>query len=676
MEQQVIKTFAVRFYSINAAGSSSARANPIRLGFLLFLATVLPVIPATAADQPLVTVEDQIWGFDGRVQTGQFNPVSVLFDNRSEDAIEAVAALSRLEGLVGTTSGELQQNVFIGPGARRWVQFYAYVPIDDQTEWNLRLGKLKFTPLRQPRSTTAKDNPKQKQKPRPAAVILDAPGSMSRQPTSVKHFPEAIFPPWSTATVGLHTIFMDHTPDWEVPRQEALMSWLRRGGRLQLLKSPRGGWPEFIGAMADLNQPFPRFSVGSGVVERMDIQRADLSEAIVLGLLAVNEEVEEDELPDEELSVNTNTYQNPYMMNQLQSSQLDESWFEQMRQLTQPQHAWGLIYLLAFAYIGLIFPGCWILSRQNRHFLVVYGSIAGLSIVFSLLFLVIGRRGHGESTSLHTLALSRLEGGQQQNILEWDALFVTTGDQYTIAVPDQQALFAIPGLQQRTNAVMTAGNDALLSVAIPPFSSQTFMCRRQQPAPDWQLKVRSVDRSSNGVSSITIETGPKFSSEPDPQYRMLYGREMYRLKLDAEKQSLHLAGSIGSVTKFIKMYFDNDHGGFGWGYYEEVDADGFYNRALEGLIVRSFTEDGVSDVRQVKLPEDRVRLFVYTDLPEDQFVNTHTEAGTRGRILYVCDLPLNPGNSGTSVEQDGQSDIEVPATPAESIQDPATPPSE
>lgn len=641
------------------------------LVILLLVVTVVPVVPATAADQPLVTVEDQIWGFDGRVQPGQFNPVSVLFDNRSEDAVDAVAALSRVEGLAGTTSGELQEPVFIGAGARRWVQFYAYVPIDDQAEWNQRLGKIKFTPLRQPRSITAKDSPQQKTKPRPAAVILDSPGSMSLKPTSVKHFPEAIFPPWATATVGLHMIFMDHPPDWEVPRQEALMSWLRRGGRLQLLKSSRGMWPEFGGVMAELNQPFPRFFVGSGIVERMDVQRAELTDSVVQGLLVVDVKLAEDDVPDEELSVSTNTYQNSHLNNQLESSQLDESWFEKMRQLTQPQHAWWLIYLLAFAYIGLIFPGCWILSRQNRHFLVVYGSIAGLSIVFSVLFLVIGRRGHGESTSLHTLALSRIEGDQQQNILEWDALFVTTGDQYTISAPEQQSLFAIPGLRQRSNAIMTAGNDAQLSVAIPPFSSQTFMCRRCRPAPDWQLKLQMINRSASGVSSIKIGTGPKFAAEQNPKYQILYGDQMYRLKYEEEERSLTLAGSMGSVTKFIRTYFSNDYTSFGWNYYEEIDADGFYDKAFSGLIVRSFAEDGVSDIRQAKLPTDRVRLFVYTDLSEDQFVDTHTEVGTRGRILYVYDLPLTAGNPAEN-EPEEPGEVSVPSTPADNTQDQTT----
>jgi len=42
------------------------------------------------------------------------------------------------------------------------------------------------------------------------------------------------------------------------------------------------------------------------------------------------------------------------------------------------------------------------------------------------------------------------------------------------------------------------------------------------------------------------------------------------------------------------------------------------------------------------LPPDRVRLFVYTSIPEDQFLQVDASRKTDGRILYVCDLPIDP----------------------------------
>lgn len=240
------------------------RRHPHRNSSAICLTTALLIAcaasgPVCAADNPLITIQERIWGFDGRVQVGQFNPVSFLIDNRTEEPIDAVASLRRMDGLAGSTGGDFEQPVFIGAGAQRWVQLYPYIGTDDQADWVLQLGDQQFRGIRQPRAIAAFGDLQNKKDALPAAVILDAPGTMSLTPITVKHFPEAIFPPWGTATVGLHTVFMDHAPDWEEPRQQALMSWLRRGGRLHLLQDSRGSWPQLTGVLADLSQPLDAF---------------------------------------------------------------------------------------------------------------------------------------------------------------------------------------------------------------------------------------------------------------------------------------------------------------------------------------------------------------------------------------------------------------------------------
>jgi hypothetical protein len=595
-----------------------------------------------AADESQVTLQEKIWGFDGRVQTGQFNPVSFLIDNRTEDSIDAVAALSRLEGIVGTTGGRFQQSVFIGPGAQRWVQLYPYIGSDDQSNWIFTLGDQEFRGQTQPRSTTALDSPKSKKKPRSAAIILDAPGTMSLKPTTVKHFPETIFPPWATATVGLHTIFMDHAPDWETPRQEALMSWLRRGGQLHLLKNARDAWPTFGGVMSDLSQPLSTFSVGNGFVVRHEFQRNELTESVVRIALDMKDDNNPDELPDEQLTVNSNSGATPSLYHTTDVSWLDDSWFQAMRQFTQPAHAWWLIFLLALVYIGAIFPGCWLLAQQKRHFLTVYGAIVGLSIVFSLLFLLIGRRGYGEFTTQHTLAISRLDNSTTQNVIEWNALFVTNGDQYTVSGSDQQALFAIPGLRQQTNATMTSGNDGQLSVGIPPFSTQTFICRRQLPIADWQLSALSSRLTTNGIADLQIQCGPAFPTDEQAQIRLQYRKQLYRVRFDEETGLLEQQGRIGPLAKVCSEYYQNNYANLGWGFYSDDSTEDFYEQLLPAMILRSLADDGIYDPRESDLPADRVRLFVSIPIPADHFIETNTTPQQNGRILYVCDIPLRP----------------------------------
>ena len=607
----------------------------------LLLIISFMVTSTRAADESLITIQSRIWGFDGRVQTGQFNPVSFLVDNRTDESIDAVAALSH-SAIIGSTSGRFEQPVFIGPGAQRWVQLYPYIASDNQADWIFSLGGLQFRGQRQPRSTNAIADQKKKAKTIPAAVILDAPGTMSLQPVTVKHFPESIFPPWATATFGLHTVFMDHEPDWEVPRQHALMSWLRRGGRLHLLKNTRDAWPTFSGHLADLSQPLDTFSVGSGIVTRHDLQRGDLTESMVDAALDLVDDDDSEQLPEEQLTANSNAFTSSSVSSVFRQgdlSWLDQSWFETMRQFTQPSHAWWLIFLLALVYIGSIFPGCWLLAKQNRHFLTVYGAIAGLSIAFSLLFLLIGRRGYGEFTTQHTLAISRIEDSTTQSVMEWNSLFVTAGDQYTITGTDEQSLFAIPDLQQQTNAVMTGGNDGQLSVGIPPFSTQTFICRRQLPLADWQLQVVSFRQIPNEIADLQIKSGPACEIDNDAQIRLLYRNQLYRASCDEAAGLIKQTGRIGPLVKFCEEYYQNSYSNFGWNSGND-SADQFYDGLLPSVILRSLADDGIHDPGELDLPADRVRLFVYTTLPSDHFVETNTNSQKHGRILYVCDIPL------------------------------------
>lgn len=624
-----------------------------RSGVMLLMLVVLTAPGALhAADNALITIQDRIWGFDGRVQIGQFNPVSFLIDNRTEEPIDAVASLRRVDGLAGFAGGRYEQSVFIGPGAQRWVQLYPYISTDDQAGWILELGEQEFRGLTQPRSTTATNDLTGKKKPLPAAVILDAPGTMSLRPTTVKHFPEIIFPPWATATVGLHTVFMDHTPDWEEPRQLALMSWLRGGGRLHLLQDSRGTWPQFSGPLSDLSQPLDSFSVGSGTVTRHRFQRTELTEAAVRSALGVNDRNRPEELSDEELTVGRFGVPSSNART-TDLSWMDESWFDAMRQFTQPDHAWWLIFLLSFIYIGAIFPGCWIIARHYRHFLIVYGTIAGLSIVFSGLFLVIGRRGYGEFTTQHTVAVSHVLDDNTQSVLEWNALFVTSGDQYTVSSSDEQAMFSIPGLRQESSAVMTAGNDGQLTVGIPPFSTQTFICRRQMPIADWQMSVLRSRPVSEGIADLVLQYGPGLEISSKAQVYAQYGKQLYRVTHDSRQRQLKQTGRVGSVARFCDEYYRQAYDTFGWGYYADDTAEDFYQALMPAVVIRSLADESISNPREFQLPADRVRLYLYTELPEAHFVETHTDPLKQGRILYVRDIPLNSETNMAAVDDDG-----------------------
>ncbi len=622
----------------------------MRVALLPVLIALMTVSPAAfAQSDKALDIKDRIWGFDGRVQPGHFNPVSLLVDNISDEPVEAMATFAETQGVLFDSTGKQVQSVYIAPHSRKWVQFYPYIGNMYQTEWRLKIGRQSFDSLTQPRAALKTDLASDEQ--RPQAVIFDRPDYNSNQPTTIKHFPEHIFPPYSTVTFGLHTVFMDHAPDWELPREQAFIAWLKMGGRLHILKDQRGGYPEFSGELAELSQPFDRFRVGSGLVVRHDIQRSELTADVVSEALGTEtHQTEEQALEDsiQQAEQQQLQYGTTYDTMTTPGYQDDEI-FKAMRQMTQPDHAWWLIFLLAITYIGMIFPGCWILSQKKQvHFLATYGAIAGLSVVFSILFLLIGRRGYGESTTLHSLAVARMEDDTHASLFQWNALFVTDGDTYAAGAPDQQSVFATASGETNVNAATVAGNSGGIEIQIPPYSAQTFVSRRRVTLPDLQFRIAGAELNSAGLKSLTVSTGDRFDPPEGTVFRAIAGSRIYRLAFDPETRLITQAGAISRLGQFTRGEFDQQFGFSLFGSQTDVNDDRtleqrFYDDALPRIVRRALLDDLVYDPAKFTLPTDRVRLLIYTTMPDELHVPIDVESRRTGRVLIVQDLFVNTG---------------------------------
>ena len=599
------------------------------------------------ANKPGLKVIDHIWGFDGRVQPGQFNPLSILVDNQTDKPIEATAALQRVQGMLNRSGGKYVSEIFISPAARQWIRFYPYISNTYQTNWELTIDdgatfrNLKIDEFAQPRPAIKLDSDKERQQPQ--IVIFDKANAVTARPTSVKHLPEDVFPPYSTATIGLHSAFLDHYPDWEQPKQQAFMSWLRSGGRLHLLKDRRDEFPKFSGELAELNQPLNQFSISYGVVTRNQLQREDVSEDLVKRI--GNTQVPIDELAEVDQIQKANEYGMEQMI-ETEPSSIDDSMFRQMRELTFPDHNWFLIFVLALAYIGLLFPGCYQLSKQKHlHFLSTYGAIVGLSIIFSLLFLMIGRRGYGEATNMQTLAIARAEDATQWNVFQWNTFFVTAGDNYSAGANDQQSVFSTANTLDREEVSITSGNSGRIQMRIPPYSSQTFVCRRQLSAPDWKLKILNHSSDVSGLVSLSIQTGGDFPSDTSNEYLVLAGRRIYKLKYDSTTKLLSLFCSKKTLTEFCQRDFSSMYAN-PWTRQPNAQADQksekqrFLDDALPTLVSRSLLDDLVTKPSEFQLPPDLIRLLVYADIPEEFRISVSADVQNSGRILFIKDMFL------------------------------------
>jgi hypothetical protein len=602
-----------------------------------------------------VKIAETIWGFDRRVVPSQFMPLSILLDNLSDEPIEAVVSLRQVSGMVRDVGGTTSQPVFLGPNSRRWVQFYPYIS-STMASWKVSLvtaegRRQEFDDLDQPRSLfRSESGAAGSEDDSLPTVILDPPGVGSRIPTTVRHMPAEIFPPYATATSGLYALYLDHVPDWETPRQQALLSWLKHGGQLHLLLDQNSQPLHFSGPLAPLNDPFPRFPVGQGTVFRHVVQRSGVTEQMVRTASSPLRE-SADETPPAYPQSDTVFASRPSIVD-------DDEVFEELRGVTQPEHAWWAIFLLSMLYVGLIFPGCWLLSRNRTlHFMATYGAIAGLAALFSLFFLAIGRRGYGESTVMHTLALAQAEDATNWSVFSYDNLFVTEGDLYSIDDRDHEALLASGATDERVDVDLISGNQAGFSSRIPPFSSQALISRRRLTLPDWQVQLLSIDQTGPLLSSLTVGFGGAFPVGPEVQYFVLFGRTVHEATVSAGRQELVLKAVSHRLQDFLvppeldPAFVTTPLGIQRQEPEKETAVEKCYRRALPQLTQRMLAGDFVRRVPEFRLAEDRLRLLIYAPLPKE--LELHVSAAVRraGRVLYVRELVLSgSGNPAPALE--------------------------
>ncbi|MCA9057407.1 MAG: hypothetical protein KDA85_02870 [Planctomycetaceae bacterium] len=610
---------------------------------------VLAISATSIAQQDDVRVVDRIWGFDGTVAPGHFNPVSLELDNLSDEPVEGTLELSLGVTRFGRNSGRhVQQDLFLAPRARRWVQFYPYITRDD-TDWVLRLqlssgrtvilAELETPQLAmQPPSLTQPDSTSDSF--HVVSVILDSSRMLERQPVTVRHFREEVFPPFAPALSSLRVVLMDHVPQWETPRQEAFVTWLQSGGEVHLLQDSNGVRPRFSGALAELNEPFARFHVGMGNVTVHEFPREGVTKEMMSGI--------ERSLFQRMISVEPTTGANRVDHVTRDAWSIDDFLFRGLRAVTEPRHRWVLLMFLSFVYIGAVFPGCWMLTRSDKlHYLTAYGALIGLSVVFSALFLLVGRRGYDEQTTLTSIGILRFRDSTHGNLFQWNSLFVTDGAEYQLSADRQQVLFALPDVNEAGNAEFHTGSQGKAVSLIPPYSAQTVLSSREVTVPDWELQITSLELAAESLSLLKLNTGKAFPADDELTIFAMHRNRLYPMR--HRDGQLTISGGPRMLTTLtfedwrdVDLFSTTSNTGRD----RSVERNReFYATSLRNLLVRTILDSGHNDVRTFALPADRVRLLVYAKSPPALALQVNTEPATGGRVLYVRDILLNGANA-------------------------------
>lgn len=601
------------------------------------------MVLGTTSTNWALEIIDVRWGFDGKVVRHRFNVLSILVDNPLPDPFDGEFRLQKTINNSQDVDATLVEPVYVGPFARKWVQFYPYVGMDYES---FALQEVNKDGHRAPRVSLP--DPRRGW---PARVLIDPISSPALRGVPVKRFPDELFPPFVTATDGLQALLIDSVPNWAEPRRQAFLDWLYKGGTVYVLQTGSQRYPEFPATLKVLDSPLDETTYGAGRVYRVALTRQQLTKDSLTNLFAslpkrlvVNYEGETTEISavddetQDEAAKGTNFYSDS-------SDPLSSrSFLTSLKSMTRPHHNWPLLHLMFWIYIGLVFPGCWLLGRKYSDYRVVYLALLATVGVFSVLFAIVGRRGYGEATAVNSTAIIQALPDEIADVSAWTNIFVTSGGDYEIRHPGEGVLYSTCNISEKVPGQILNGADANFLVDMPPFSSREFAYRARLPLPLPKIRRADPDQDFRGiVQGLKFESDADFPAQAE-SFVLLYGANFYTVARSGRQ--LTAGGVLGGAEGYLRIGQNNnwDYGYRGWEDQEQPVLQK-YRELMIPLISRSLNIGSRGEAQAFGLAPNVARLIYFAPLPSELKIQNSYLGKQDGWGIYVLDLPLTAPRS-------------------------------
>lgn len=621
--------------------------QPLRVLFA-FIAAVTSFAPMAQARHS-IDIEYAEWGFDGRAVPGHFNLLSIEVRNSGDDAFEGKLTLRRLLTTAGAWSGAEQvEETFIGPFSQKLIHFYPYI-LESADEWELRWGPTVDDTFVVERPALSNG----------ARVILNDGELASGIIPALKGFRDDMFPPTVTGTDSLRTVVLDHSPRWEEARRRAFRDWLYLGGVLHVLHDASGRFP--VLPVEEANGPGRVRRFGSGRIYWHDLPRAALTREYVYDRIYATSRSSITVSAPGNLSLDVDPTSKKYYtrFNDEEFFHAHADWHSEeiiparLRELVTPSHNWLLIYVLSAAYLLLIFPGGALLNRTQLDYRFSMAALIVIVGLWSWMFMAIGSRGYGESTSAcSTAALRQLPDGRW-DVEQWSSLFVTGGDKYTLTHPGESLVYSTAQAYERIEGSIENGDRGALVVDMPPFTFRTFTHRTQLNAGDVQIRIASFEFTEPADTMFESDFKPLGQLQAEVEGRLptaprfgyaIYGNHIYELDLTAfqtgqgnlvKGDPLNLHEVVPVMDRRFKRFVGN----------VRQNPEPGLDRFALWMMARNMQLRRGFDVRGFELPGDQVRLYLCGDLPDKLRAVDATDPDAPlgnqfGRVLYCIDVPL------------------------------------
>lgn len=391
------------------------------------------------------------WGFDGRTVPERFNRLSIQFLNPHSENVRTKVSV-RPTGFSGDVGGAVQQDLFLAPGQRRWLDFVVFVQRDIQgakATW-------KDPSLGRRRSEFLGIQPVPESfgfgswSPGSTVDLRDPKDPLRRGIPKLPTLDPARFPTNLLATDGLVRIVLDAPPRLDAVRAQVFQDWFRKGGEVVLLNTVDGPWPT-TGALSMLAEDAPPELRGAGRVIRAKRTRAKVKDARAAGLIAM-------------YGVQHNNSPGSFT----------QALHTEFRERVRPDHQWGGILLLGLLFLAFVGPGHYLISKRV-HYLASLGILGGAIALWTYGFLLMGARGYGEESRLQAVAHIQPFSAERVLATQWGSVFATDSDVYRLQLPSETGVWSTGSVSGQVPAVSTAGPRAAMSAEIPLFSSRSVV---------------------------------------------------------------------------------------------------------------------------------------------------------------------------------------------------------
>jgi len=555
------------------------------------------------------------WGFDGKVRIGEFNMMTLDIVNQGDQPWQGNIQVQVVNSYSGGDVKVLHPGLFIEAYGRRRLQFFLYVrdvpdiSIQRQTAGE-RWGQIKG-------ETDVIDLGALIE---PAVVEFVSDGAAGKY-KRLPNYSERDFPSSAGGLDGLGTVLLDHVPIWSEAQQRAFRDWLYAGGQLHLFESPSGDSLEFTGVLTGLNEPGEQVSLGSGVMMRHTGPMTEKTVAI------------------EPASKTSNGYSNWEPASELSSL---------LKMMTQPEHNWGVIFLLALVYLGLLFPGCWLIGRKRGNYLVTYGAILGSVTLFSLAFHFIGRRGYDEQTSDNTVAIVKPTADGRAVITQWTNLFVTGGKDYDITHDAEGVVYSTGQTTDSVRGIALNRPQGMMHVDIPSFSNRSLVHAGVVAMNPLEPKLIDAQIVRQRLRKATLEL-PEGQTWPQGDVYLFYndrysmGRRNSDRTIDVSGEGQVLSGLLNSTNwNTYNMSFGNN----------QFPPDELFRRSQYPLLAAELNLTGDEDLNEYSLAPNELRLMIYGEMPKSMYAQGNVKSAHDGRALYVFKFWIDPSDIDSSSDEE------------------------